>query len=69
MAVKTPVLYSCHFLFLPTARSQTVKECYGDYAYVYLSDTSVYNVTLGNVSSTYSTPNLQRYVFALPDGK
>lgn len=46
-----------------------MKECYGDYAYVYLSDTSVYNVTLGNVSSTYSTPNLQRYVFALPDGK
>ncbi len=47
-----------------------MKSCYGDYAYVYLSDTSVYNVTLGNLSSTkYSTPNLQRYVFVLPDGK
>jgi hypothetical protein len=47
---------------------QAVKGCYGDYAYVYLSDSSVYNVSLGNLSSTYSTPDLQRYLFSLPDG-
>ena len=48
---------------------QIVKLCYGSYAYVYLTDTSVYNVTLGNFSSTYSTPNFQRYVFTVPDSK
>jgi hypothetical protein len=46
---------------------RTIPGCYGEYAYVYLSSTSVYNLTLGNVShGEYITPMLSQYIYELP---
>ena len=44
------------------------KECYGAVAYVYKSETSVYNVTLQQATpaSDYSTPELTQYIYNLP---
>ena len=49
-----------------------LRECYGDYAYVYLSDTSVYNVTLANFTTdkySYSSPLVSTYRYDIPTGR
>jgi len=47
-----------------------IQSCYGSYAYVYQSPTSVYNISLIDVETTanytYRTPALLRYKYKLP---
>lgn len=48
----------------------SVSDCYGDYAYVYASPSSVYNLSLANVSNgQYVTPLLNQYIYNLPPGE
>lgn len=46
--------------------AQLVKSCYGDYAYIFRTNTSVYNMTLGNYSLDYATPMIAQYIYDLP---
>lgn len=43
-----------------------VKTCYGDFAYIFLTNTSVYNITLGNYTESYATPLVSQYLYELP---
>jgi len=45
-----------------------LKQCYGSYAYAYNSNTSVYNITLYNISTDFSSPMLERYSYLIPTG-
>jgi hypothetical protein len=46
---------------------QEIKNCYGSYAYVFASPSTVYNITLANVTEYYGTPFQAQYVYNLPD--
>jgi len=47
---------------------QAIKKCYGEYAFIYRSANSVYNISLANDSSYYRTPYESQYIYTLPTG-